>query len=492
MSRRGGLLQHARRFAKVATQASAQSTYRAYWPDKSGVVLSGYGRLIKEKAQRSQWLDALVLFDGLRSSTEELSTEVVQQVMAACAKARKWQMALQLFEQLPSWKVVSNMVTYNTISNALLKAGHWQASLALLHQAFCSHFAPTVVTFNSAIAACHRGSQWPLAISLLQRLLEKQLQPTTITCTGVMGACAKGTRWVEAITILSKMIGQADAYPTPDLTAYNAAISACSQSVDAWEFALALAASLPLQPDVFTLSACLTACQRSTQWILALQKLRHFQRMAIEPDQVAYGSAIASCAEGPGWPYALHLADAMTQVHQVYHVTWPACPTATRPAVWLKCRGIAMTGRALQCFGYARADRRDHPYVSESHESHDAFAEFYGYAEAEAPEEVKPMDAFQEWFGYTDDNAVPVSVTMYLPDRDPEPGEKSTGMTSRHERLEVEATEMSLALVKSEIQEKRQQLLLADAAQVEELQHEIHELKLQQARLATALWNLQS
>ncbi|CAL1133499.1 unnamed protein product [Cladocopium goreaui] len=316
MSRSGcGLRRHARRFAKVANEA-AQSSFRAYWPDKSAVVLSGYGRLIKEKAHRSQWLDALALFHGLRSTETgrmEMSTEVVQQVMAACAKARKWQMALQLFEQLPSWKVVPNTVTYNTISNALLKAGHWQASLALLHEAFRSHFAPTVVTFNSAIAACHRGSQWPLAVSLLQRLLEKQLRPTAITCTGVMGACAKGTQWLEAISILAKMIRQVDEYPMPDLTAYNAAISACSQSVDAWEFALALAASLPLQPDVFTLSACLTACQRSTQWILALQKLRHFQRMAIEPDQVAYGSAIASCAEGPGWPYALHLADAMIQ-----------------------------------------------------------------------------------------------------------------------------------------------------------------------------------
>lgn len=32
---------------KVANEA-AQSSFRAYWPDKSAVVLSGYGRLIKD------------------------------------------------------------------------------------------------------------------------------------------------------------------------------------------------------------------------------------------------------------------------------------------------------------------------------------------------------------------------------------------------------------------------------------------------------------
>lgn len=43
----------------------------------------------QEKAHRSQWLDALALFHGLRSTETgrmEISTEVVQQVMAACAK----------------------------------------------------------------------------------------------------------------------------------------------------------------------------------------------------------------------------------------------------------------------------------------------------------------------------------------------------------------------------------------------------------------------
>eukprot|EP00438_Fugacium_kawagutii_P014412 Skav236067 [mRNA] locus=scaffold2211:58038:59917:- [translate_table: standard] len=46
-----------------------------------------------------------------------------------------------------------------------------------------------------------------------------------------------------------------------------------------------------------------------------------------------------------------------------------------------------------------------------------------GYADAEVLPEVKPLDAFQEWYGYTDNNDTTSAktVTMYLPDRDPEP-----------------------------------------------------------------------
>ena len=145
-----------------------------------------------------------------------------------------------------------------------------------------------------------------------------------------------------------------------------------------------------------------------------------------------------------------------------------------------------MTGRALKCFGYSRQESQP-----------DGFAEFYGYAEAESNEvpEVKPLDAFQEWYGYTDDlSEVTSTVTMYLPDRDPEEKSSSRQLdTVPGQRLEVEATEMSLALIKSEIQEKKRSLSCAnDSSEVEELQHEIHELKLQQARLASALWSLQS
>lgn len=55
---------------------------------------------------------------------------------------------------------------------------------------------------------------------------------------------------------------------------------------------------------------------------------------------------------------------------------------------------------------------------------------------------------WQEWYGYTDDVQT-TTMTMYLPDRDPE----ASNQGGQSCRLEVEATEMSLALIKEEIQD---------------------------------------
>ena len=119
----------------------------------------------------------------------------------------------------------------------------------------------------------------------------------------------------------------------------------------------------------------------------------------------------------------------------------------------------------------------------------DGFAEWYGYDDADADAQTvigqpKTLDAFQEWFGYPDD--VAPATAMYLPDRDPGDGEQQ----DQSQRLAMEATETSLALVQSAIEQRRLQLPSRHGEEAEQLQHEIHQLKLQQARLARAVWTL--
>ncbi|CAE7938343.1 GSP1 [Symbiodinium sp. KB8] len=124
----------------------------------------------------------------------------------------------------------------------------------------------------------------------------------------------------------------------------------------------------------------------------------------------------------------------------------------------------------------------------------DGYAEWYGYAEAEGcnAQLIRPKskDAFQEWFGYPDEEVAP-ATTMYLPDRDPgEPGD-GDGDREEHDhsqRLAMEATEMSLALVQSAIEDRRNQLACKQGEEAEQLRQEIYELKQQQTRLARAVF----
>ena len=82
---------------------------------------------------------------------------------------------------------------------------------------------------------------------------------------------------------------------------------------------------------------------------------------------------------------------------------------------------------------------------------------------------------------------------MYLPDRDPgEPGD-GDGDREEHDhsqRLAMEATEMSLALVQSAIEDRRNQLACKQGEEAEQLRQEIYELKQQQTRLARAVFEL--
>ncbi|CAE7647234.1 GSP1 [Symbiodinium pilosum] len=137
-----------------------------------------------------------------------------------------------------------------------------------------------------------------------------------------------------------------------------------------------------------------------------------------------------------------------------------------------------MPGRAYQCLR-----PRPEPEVF------DGFAEWYGYGDADADAQTvagqpKKLDGYQEWFGYPDDIAP--TTSMYLPDRDPGDDEQH----DQSQRLAMEATEMSLTLVQSAIEERRCQLASKHGDEAEQLQQEIHQLKLQQARLARALWSL--
>jgi len=143
-----------------------------------------------------------------------------------------------------------------------------------------------------------------------------------------------------------------------------------------------------------------------------------------------------------------------------------------------------MPARAYQCFR-PRAD-------PESQAPHDGFAEWYGYAEAEGCDvqpligQTKSPDAFQEWFGYPAEDVITPATAMYLPDRDPCSEQKDPSCR----RLAMEATETTLKLVQSAIEERRSFLSSKHGAEAEELRAEIHQLKLQQTRLAQAVWSL--
>jgi len=54
-----------------------------------------------------------------------------------------------------------------------------------------------------------------------------------------------------------------------------------------------------LQPDAFSFSVCVTACERTTRWEGALACLQEMRRQRVEPNEVTFNAAIRACEAFP-------------------------------------------------------------------------------------------------------------------------------------------------------------------------------------------------
>jgi pentatricopeptide repeat protein len=99
----------------------------------------------------------------------------------------------------------------------------------------------------------------------------------------------------------------------PNVITMNAAISACEKGGQ-WKKALALLDSMPdlgLQPNVITMNAAISACEKSGQWEKALAILDSMPDLGLQPDVITMNAAISACEKGGQWEKALALLDSM-------------------------------------------------------------------------------------------------------------------------------------------------------------------------------------
>lgn len=107
-----------------------------------------------------------------------------------------------------------------------------------------------------------------------------------------------------------------------------------------------------------------------------------------------------------------------------------------------------------------------------------------------------PHDGFADFYGYNDEivddpSKVPAAGAIFLPDHDPDRvcGREVEAALSPGE---AEAFETTLIMLRSLIQEKKDLADLSEGADAAKLRHELECLKLQTARLAEFLWNVDS
>ncbi|CAJ1440692.1 unnamed protein product [Effrenium voratum] len=209
--------------------------------------------------------------------------------LAACAGAANassaWRAALGLLGGITALQLQANVITYSSACSACEKAGEWQRAVALLWE-LVDMMQANVVVFNAAISACEKRGMWQMALQILNALPSLQAQPDTITFNATISSCEKGRQWPGATLLLATC-------PSPDVVAYNAALSACRGH---WQHARRVLQELSrrqAQPDAVTHSLAAEIFERSGEARRAAGRLDVVSALC----QVE----LAESAESAGW-----------------------------------------------------------------------------------------------------------------------------------------------------------------------------------------------
>ncbi|OLP82031.1 Pentatricopeptide repeat-containing protein [Symbiodinium microadriaticum] len=200
---------------------------------------------------------------------------------------------------------------WNVLITARGRHNGWEAALAAAadmqrHGLAWDHF-----TFGGLIAACSKSRALGPAIALLEEMPKRQLRPNAFCVGAAASACVRQQLWSQALRLLRD---SREAKISPTTVTYGTAAGAYAVEGH-WESALACfaeSAALGIARSVILANSVMRACERASQWTLALWLLREAmpaEQPPMEPDAVSYSCAMHACVKSARWDMALELFD---------------------------------------------------------------------------------------------------------------------------------------------------------------------------------------
>ncbi|CAE8721075.1 unnamed protein product, partial [Polarella glacialis] len=236
------------------------------------------------------------LSPGVSTDARLLSVEV-----AACAKAQKWEAAVEL---VAANRGSAALDAWNSAVGACGRAAKWDRSLALLRSLKLARkigaqwLEPSAVTLGACSLACEKGLQWPTTLGLL----------TVCRDAGLLGPPVSRSDSANSSTPRSR-VGAPRTGSGGQLASITGAVRACERATQ-WPLALLLLPEMltPLEgrdPNLLSFTAALRVCEQGHLGGLALQLLKEFKQQSMEPSTISCNAALAACAKSHLWEAAL-------------------------------------------------------------------------------------------------------------------------------------------------------------------------------------------
>ncbi|CAK9036082.1 Pentatricopeptide repeat-containing protein At2g31400 [Durusdinium trenchii] len=222
---------------------------------------------------------------------------------------QSWQDAVAFLELQGRRKQLPSLATYTSVMSACTRQSQWQLSITVIDRLRGQQLRPDLVAQNAELWAFAKGLQWPLVLQGLQRL-------STAACSSSFGALidlfAKGSQWQRALNLFQTQKGLQE-----DLVTFNLLLNACEKSSN-WTIALSLLEEMPrrlVRPDVISLNTTLSSLAAVAQWRRALHlwaTRRGASDERIQPTVITMNSLMIACSAAFHWEQAIHLWQGLT------------------------------------------------------------------------------------------------------------------------------------------------------------------------------------
>ena len=192
------------------------------------------------------------------------------------------------------------MISYSAAISACEKGGQWQGALQLFHEISSAKLPPYVIGYNATISAFEKGRQWQLALLVFTSMPQAKLAPDLISHNAAISSCEKAGKWQLALQLFSSMVAQwllffvfffgfkVNSYSSQPQKKGNLILICflgCQGSISQSSHT----------PDVISYSATISACEKSSEWQVALRLFASMPQATLSPNVISYNAMISSC-----------------------------------------------------------------------------------------------------------------------------------------------------------------------------------------------------
>eukprot|EP00929_Paragymnodinium_shiwhaense_P097491 TRINITY_DN59152_c0_g1_i1.p1 TRINITY_DN59152_c0_g1~~TRINITY_DN59152_c0_g1_i1.p1 ORF type:complete len:1017 (+),score=235.70 TRINITY_DN59152_c0_g1_i1:94-3144(+) len=332
----GGLLEEMRRLA-----VQAEQIYPEYG---SGVAVGASSTSSPTSAALSgpflragRWQEVLALLRRQwRSGMQQAMSvgDAFSAAACAAAKAQDWHLAADLLDQgrQAGYRAALPVVTGNSVLSALSQpsAAAWDAAAQFLEDQRRCRLQCSTISFSTLASASDRASVWQRALPLAAALEEAAMTADVTAVNAALSACARGNAWGGALQLLTERLGRSST--SADVVSFVAIMTACERAGE-WSEALGLYSTLgsagqPRAAAAF--NAVSRACVSAQQWETVLESFLDVTSRRLEMDAVSCNTVINACEKGEAWELAVELMHAMREARIIpdqitYNTVISAC-----------------------------------------------------------------------------------------------------------------------------------------------------------------------